>query len=104
MYFRNSNTSRSGGAFSDSVVLAVWQKATIVPGYDSRQIRKDRCGAWIRYADYGTTGDFGWEIDHDFPVALGGGDDLSNLRPLQWHNNRHKGDSYPTWTCALIAR
>lgn len=28
-------------------------------------------------------------------------DDLSNLQPLQWENNRHQGDNYPDWTCKV---
>ena len=104
MYLRSRNTTRTGARFDSATVVAVWQKAVIVPGYDSARIRKDRCGAWIRFSDHGNTGDFGWEIDHIQPIALGGGDQLANLQPLHWQNNRHKGDSYPSWSCAVAAR
>jgi hypothetical protein len=33
------------------------------------------------------------------PVAAGGGDELENLQPLQWENNRHKSDLWPQWAC-----
>jgi len=46
-----------------------------------------------------TSSQWGWEIDHIKPVAKGGPDDLSNLQPLQWENNRHKSDDYPQWSC-----
>jgi len=101
MLIRNVGTKREGGGFSDAEVWAVWQKGTVVPGYDGNQIRKDRCGAWMRWAEYGMTTDAGWEIDHDVPVAKGGSDALYNLQPLYWRNNRHKGDSYPQWSCLV---
>jgi len=88
--------------FSGSVIDAVWQKGSIVTGYDSAIWRKDRCGAFIKKSEYGNTNSKnGWEIDHIKPVAKGGLDDPFNLQPLQWENNRHKGDDYPNWTCKI---
>lgn len=98
---RNPNTTVGGGAFPEAVVNAVWQKATIVPGFDPWHARKDACGAWMVRTDYGKTTQWGWEVDHTRPVAQGGTDDLSNLQPLQWENNRHKSDSYPQWSCKV---
>ncbi len=51
---------------------------------------------------YGVTDSlYGWEIDHVVPKSIGGSDDLNNLQPLQWQNNRHKGDDYPEWSCLV---
>ncbi|MBN2777877.1 MAG: HNH endonuclease [Bacteroidales bacterium] len=42
-------------------------------------------------------------MDHIKPVAKGGGDDLSNLQPLQWQNNRKKGDDYPASDYCIVS-
>ena len=100
---RQPNTNRSGGAFDTATINAVWNKGNAVAGYDPTVWRKDTCNAFMKRSDYGTLGDFGWEIDHVKPVAQDGGDSLDNLQSLQWKNNRHKGDNYPQWSCAVSA-
>lgn len=101
---RQPSTNWAGQLFTLLTVEAVWAKGQVVSGYDPRQIRKDACGAWIRRSDYGRTdSQYGWEIDHVQPVSRGGTDNLSNLQPLRWENNRTKGDNYPHWSCAIKA-
>lgn len=91
--------------FSDKKILEVWQKAKIVEGYDSNKIRKDVYGAWIVFDDYGNTeSDYGWEADHILPKSLGGGIELNNLRPVQWQNNRHKADNYPSYETCITSK
>jgi hypothetical protein len=96
---RNHGTNKNGGSFDDATIEAVWQKGTPEPQYAG--FRKDKCGASMQRGKYGETVQYGWEIDHIKPVAKGGGDELSNLQPLQWENNRHKSDDYPDWTCKV---
>lgn len=96
---RKHNTTKTGGFFSDATIEAVWRKATPIPGRPG--YAKDQCGATIYRHSYGATTDLGWEIDHQNPVSNGGSDDLSNLQPLQWQNNRGKGDKYPIWSCTV---
>ena len=97
---RNRNTDVFGRPFSGTTVGAVWGKGRTIPGYDPNVWRYDVCGNAMKFADYGNTAsEHGWEVDHIHPVARGGADTLVNLQPLQWENNRRKGDTYP-WNCA----
>jgi 5-methylcytosine-specific restriction endonuclease McrA len=94
---RTSGTNISGRSFGLLTINAVWNKAIPILGKDPNVIRKDTCGAWIERAQYGQTNHLGngWEIDHIHPVSCNGSDDLANLQPLQWQNNREKGDRFP---------
>lgn len=79
--------------FNEETIQRVWGKGKIVSGYNPDKWRKDQCGAWIGRTAYGNRNSkYGWEIDHITPVSRGGGDELSNLRPLQWENNVAKQD------------
>ena len=81
--------------------LAAWNMAQAIPG---TPLRKDACGAWIRWEDYGNTcSEFGWEIDHRVPVSVGGPNHQSNLQALQWQNNRAKSNSLSQSYCVVRA-
>jgi len=102
---RQRNTTKLNGSFSEATIDLVWKKGKITTGYDADTYRKDTCGAWMKRTDYGNTSSkYGWEIDHIKPVAEGGTDDLDNLQPLYWENNRHKGDDWPKWSCAVSSK
>jgi hypothetical protein len=90
-------TTHTGLPFTATVVKAVWEKAEKDPGFIT--FKKDCCGALIQKNKYGTQSEHGWEIDHIKPVSKGGTDDLTNLQPMHWENNRHKGENWPEWEC-----
>lgn len=88
---RRPNTDVSGKPFNEEVVDAVWEKARAMG--TSAILRVDAWGWTIVRQDYGNARSrYGWEIDHVIPVAQGGTDDLTNLQPLQWENNRRKDE------------
>lgn len=91
----------------------IWEKGIEDDKYPSDRVRKDACGAYIRYADYGNRDSiFGWEIDHIYPasklkdrvdIAAELIDDIRNLRPFHWKNNESKGANYPFYTACMVA-
>ena len=79
---------------SQSKIDQVWDKATPIRGKNPEAWRKDPEGNVIRYGSYGTQGEYGWEIDHKKPRSKGGTDNIRNLQPLQWEENRAKSNKY----------
>lgn len=96
---RSPGTRTTGASFDAETIEAVWKKGK--PDAQDASVRRDACNASMQRSKYGKTEKFGWEIDHIKPVARDGTDELSNLQPLQWENNRHKSDSWPEWTCKI---
>ncbi|MDR1091905.1 MAG: hypothetical protein LBL79_12595 [Prevotella sp.] len=93
-------------SFSDKIKLDVWKKAISVQGFDSQKYRKDPCGAWMIFDEYGNHDSiYGWDIDHIYPQSLLGKNisseivnHIDNLRAMQWENNNAKGDDYPVYS------
>jgi hypothetical protein len=90
-------------AFTEKQIQEVWEKGKVVPGNDPNIYRKDCCDAWIKRNEYGNrNSNYGWEIDHITPKSNDGGDELSNLRPLQWENNMSKSNG--RLVCVVTAK
>ena len=97
---------------TDQLKLEVWNKGQIDPAYQESQVRKDACGAWMLYDEYGNReSPFGWEIDHIYPESKLKGkkvpqdliDNIDNLRPLNWSNNDSKSEDYPVYRAKVKA-
>lgn len=91
---------------SVQLIQLVWEKGVVIQGLDPDLYRADHCGAIIKKDMYFKTSgalSMAWEIDHIKPLDHGGSDELSNLQPLQWQNNRKKANEYPFWTCLVKA-
>jgi 5-methylcytosine-specific restriction endonuclease McrA len=69
----------------------VWKKACILHEALKDIARIDKYGNHISKLNFGKQEKYGWEIDHIKPVSRGGTDDIDNLQPLHWENNRKKG-------------
>ncbi|MBL8679826.1 MAG: HNH endonuclease [Myxococcales bacterium] len=90
---RNRGSKAGGGSWTDAELRAVWSKGAVIIGKSSTEYRQDVCGATMWFSAHGDISDpHGWEVDHMTPVAAGGGDEIKNLQPLHWKNNRAKGD------------
>jgi 5-methylcytosine-specific restriction endonuclease McrA len=82
----------SGGLTEFQKKLTAWNNAHIILGADPALIRRDDFGWIIHWIEYGNRdSEFGWEVDHRMPTALGGADISSNLRALNWRNNASLG-------------
>ncbi len=86
------------GAAPQNILLAVWKKGSPIEDYEAAMWRRDICGHAMKFDQHGGEGQYGWEIDHINPRALGGKTTVDNLQPLWWSNNRKKSDTYP-WDC-----
>lgn len=71
----------------------VWARATPIRGFDPAMWRYDAFFWIIKWTDYGDrSSTYGWELDHyPVPSALGGADDVHNLRALHYSNNARLG-------------
>ena len=99
-------------AWTEEQIQGVWNRASVVDGYDKNRFRKDACGAWIIRNKYGDKDSlYGWEIDHIVPKALleengfsqEAIDNPMNLRALQHDNNNSKSDDYPSYTAVVTS-
>ncbi len=87
--------------YSRKQIDEAWERSQQVEGYDPKVCRKDPCGAWIKYDQYGEQSEYGWNIDHIMPKTLF---ELSryefseNRRAMHWENNNKKSDDFPIYT------
>lgn len=72
--------------------VACWLNCREIPGNPFARI--DALGNIIHWTEYGNRNSpYGWELDHyPVPRALGGSDNLGNLRALCWIANASHGN------------
>ena len=75
-----------------NIILAVWLKGNPIYGLPANEWRLDCNGNTIRWSEYGKTTRYGWEIDHSIPKSRFGSNNISNLFPMRWKENREKFD------------
>jgi hypothetical protein len=93
--------------YSKAQIDEAWNKATIDENNDPKIWRKDPCGAWINYEQYGKHTDFGWNIDHIIPNALfveNQGDFSGNRWAMHWENNKSKSSDFPEFNIAIKSK
>lgn len=71
-------------------IKQIWEKAKPIKKKNPNVWRRDKYENKIRFGSYGTQGKYGWEVDHKNPKDKGGSDQLRNLQPLHWKENRKK--------------
>ena len=87
-------------SYTNDELIDIWEKGHVIQKYDKTKFRRDECGAWMIFAEYGNRASkYGWEVDHINPK---GEKKISNLRPLQWENNLAKSDD--KLKCVVIAQ
>jgi len=69
--------------------LEAWSRAN--PSTFGTDYRIDCDHRLIKWDQFGKLTDYGWEVDHIFPTALGGCDNYSNIRARHWRGNRSAG-------------
>ena len=76
--------------YSEAELDLIFTRANPVPGAPG--VARDCDGRIICRSDYGAYSEFGWQVDHIQPIALGGllGEFL-NMRPRHWHGNTSAG-------------
>lgn len=67
-----------------------WSKTQPAPLWPAG-FRVDCDGVPIQWNQYGKLTEYGWEIDHIHPTALGGPDAPHNVRARHWRGNRSAG-------------
>ena len=96
--------------WSEDIKVTVWNKGKLVPLLSADEYRYDEQGALMKWDEYGSYSNLGWQIDHIYPETLLQSygvpqekiDDTRNLRPVNSFNNDTKSDDYPEFKSSMV--
>ena len=89
-----NNRINESSEYSDADLEKIWQKGKEICGADPNLWRNDEFDLPMCRDEYGNrNSEFGWEVDHILPVSMGGSDELTNLRPLNWYSNASRSNN-----------
>ena len=77
----------------DKLAKKLWES-----DFRNNEVGYDFDGCEVRKGSYDQNGSqYGWNIDHIYPVSLGGSDDFSNLQVTHMATNAERGNKNTFW-------
>ena len=89
---RGREKNRAAASFAEEQrKAAAWSNGHPIPNFDPAAWRYDDAHRPLRFSDFqNQASEFGWDIDVIRPLALGGADNLTNLRPLRCGSDKRR--------------
>ena len=71
-----------------------WNNAPKIERKDPKKYRLGAAGALIKYEEYGSQSELGWNIDHRMKTSFAKNEKDRNIRAMHWKNNQKKGSGW----------
>lgn len=77
--------------FSNEEIRLIWNRAETIPGIAPNIYRRDECGAWMAFNEFGNArSSLGWQIDFSLYDPNNNDEDFGGLKPLHCQNYRSR--------------